>query len=387
MLDHTGQDWQPLADKGGFRLIVIPAFARPSEQEIDRKWRQTLKASALGQLESVHLNSFDPTEAALVAAAQALCAENDLVIGHLMVHPLRAVAQMTGTAMATLAPFHTATPTSESPPFGLPDLGAWSYPLAWRLLRFGVNRVVLPRTNRLRRRMGLPPDRDTMTQSWVSDRLNLIATSPTLCPPHADWGSQHVMCGFPDRAPGPSGEPLPAELEAFLAAGQPPVYLTFGSMMALSAAHRLETAALLRDAVRLAGVRAIIQVPDAEPAELPSDPDCLIVPRAPYAAVFPRCALVVHHGGAGTTQTALRAGVPALIVAHIADQFFWGAHLAKLGAAAPPLKRYGLTARKLAKAIRAALSMSGARAAELGRAIAVEDGVRVAVEAIDRTFG
>jgi sterol 3beta-glucosyltransferase/vancomycin aglycone glucosyltransferase len=387
VLDHTGQDWTSAAAKGGFRLISIPSVDRPPEAEIDLQWRRMLAAGALRQLEKIYGDAFDLNEEAQLAAAQALCAESDLVVGHFLVHPLRAAAQLSGTPMATLVPVHTAIPTAEAGPFGLPDLGAWSYPLAWKLARFAIDRVVLPRVNRLRRRLGLPPDHDTLRQSWVSDRLNLIATSPSLCPPPVDWGSQHVMCGFLDRAAGPGSEPLPADIEAFIAAGAAPVYLTFGSMMALSDAYRRETAALLREAARLAGVRAIIQVPGADPAEFPSGPNCLIVPRAPYARVFPRCALVVHHGGAGTTQTALRAGVPALIVAHIADQFFWGAHLAKLGAAAPPLRRHGLTARKLAKAVRGALSMSGLRAAELGRAIAAEDGVRVAVDAIERTFG
>ena len=379
-LDKTGQDSSRFAEKGGFRLIPIPQAGPPSEIEADREWRRLLSAGPLRQLELIY-QAFDLDAEATLAAAQALCAENDVVLGHFMVHQLRAVAEKRGIPLATLVPIHTALPTAENGPFGLPDLGAWSHKPAWSLARFAIGRVVLPRVNSLRRRLGLAPDRDVLGQSWVSDRLNLITASPSLCPPPADWGRQHVMCGFVDRGVEPGLEPVPAEIEAFLAAGPPPVYLTFGSMMSLSEPYCRETAILLRDAVRLAGVRAIVQIPDAE---FSSDSECLVVGRSPYAQVFPRCSLVVHHGGAGTTQTALRAGVPALIVAHIADQFFWGAHLAKLGAAAPPLKRKGLTARKLAEAIRRAVTMPGTRAAELGRAIAAEDGVKVAVEAIGR---
>lgn len=308
------------------------------EAEADRRWRHLLAANPVRQLELI-CQAFDPDVEALLGAAHALCAENDLVIGHFMVHPLCAVAQAGGTPLATLAPVHYVVPTAEAAPFGAPDLGAWSYPLTWKLTQFMVNRTVLPRINALRRRLGLPPDRDVLTQSWASDRLNLIGASPALCPPPSDWGRQHVMCGFLNPASLKDPEPLAPDLEAFLAAGEPPVCLTFGSMMSLSAAHRRETAALLREAAKRAGVRAILQIPDEDPADFAAGPDIFVIDRAPHESLFPRCALIVHHGGAGTTQTALRAGRPALIVAHLGDQFFWGAHLAKLGAAAPSVNR------------------------------------------------
>jgi sterol 3beta-glucosyltransferase/vancomycin aglycone glucosyltransferase len=345
LLDHTGQDWTSFAERDGYRLISIPSVERPPEAEMDAMWRRMLAAGPLRQMDIMFRDAFDLNLEAMIETARRLCAANDLVIGHFLVHPLRAAAQAAGVPMATMTPVSYIVPTAERPPYGVPDLGRWSYPLFWRLGSFVINRVVLRRVNEVRSRFGLPPDRDAIAQSWVADRLNLIAASPVLCPPPGDWGANHVMCGFLDRPVGSANEPVPAEIEAFLDAGVPPVYLTFGSMMTLSDAYRRETAALLREAVRLAGVRAIIQVPGIDETE----GDCLIVSRSPYASVFPRCALVVHHGGAGTTQTALKAGVPALVVAHIADQFFWGAHLAKLGVAAPPLKRRGLTAKTLAK--------------------------------------
>jgi UDP:flavonoid glycosyltransferase YjiC (YdhE family) len=61
--------------------------------------------------------------------------------------------------------------------------------------------------------------------------------------------------------------------------------------------------------------------------------------------------MVVHHGGAGTTQSALLAGRPTIIVAHVSDQFFWGAELERLGVAGKTLKRKGLNSRKLAAGI------------------------------------
>jgi hypothetical protein len=59
----------------------------------------------------------------------------------------------------------------------LPDLGRWSYPLGWRLVRMMVNRIFLPRINALRTTEGLRPDSDVMTQTWAAERLNLIGVS------------------------------------------------------------------------------------------------------------------------------------------------------------------------------------------------------------------
>ena len=52
----------------------------------------------------------------------------------------------------------------------------------------------------------------------------------------------------------------------------------------------------------------------------------MIVSRTPHAQVFPQCAAVVHHCGAGTTHTTLKAGVPSVPVPHVSDQFQWAAN-------------------------------------------------------------
>jgi UDP:flavonoid glycosyltransferase YjiC (YdhE family) len=119
-----------------------------------------------------------------------------------------------------------------------------------------------------------------------------------------------------------------------------------------------------------------------------TDDQVFKVKRAPYVSVFPRCAAIVHHGGAGTTQSSLLAGRPSIVVAHMADQFFWGDELKRLGAGGKTLSRNGLSARKLAKGIEKVLGDSGMaeRAASLGQQIARENGVANAVRLIQETF-
>jgi sterol 3beta-glucosyltransferase len=82
-----------------------------------------------------------------------------------------------------------------------------------------------------------------------------------------------------------------------------------------------------------------------------SDPNVLVVGPTPHAKVFPRCAAVVHHGGAGTLHQALRAGVPQIPVPHLLDQFFWSEQLERAGLSPGKLSRTRLSPKALAKAL------------------------------------
>ncbi len=111
-----------------------------------------------------------------------------------------------------------------------------------------------------------------------------------------------------------------------------------------------------------------------------------LLDAAPHARLFPRMAAVVHHGGAGTTGEGLRAGVPTLIVPHMADQPFWGSRVAALGVGPAPIPRNRLTPERLANAMRQAATdpvMRG-RAVALGQRIRAQDGVGTAVALIER---
>jgi len=248
-----------------------------------------------------------------------------------------------------------------------------------------LNRICLPRVNALRARQGLAPDHDVVTQSWTSQWLNLVAVSPVLCERPADWGAHHQVCGFLNLALEQRVEQVPPGLEEFLRAGEPAVYFTFGSMMPADLEYLREVARIWFSAVRRAECRAVFQLPWDDLCAFEQDERVFKVQRAPHGAVFPKCAMVVHHGGAGTSQSSLLAGRPAVIVAHVGDQLYWGSELRRLGVAGRLLNRRNLSAAELARAIvevRNCPQMAG-RAALLGRAMAAEDGVEVAVGAIE----
>ena len=111
-----------------------------------------------------------------------------------------------------------------------------------------------------------------------------------------------------------------------------------------------------------------------------------VLERVPHDWLFPRCAAVVHHGGAGTTAAALRSGVPSIVVPFFADQPFWANRVAKAGVGPTPVPRGKLTASNLAQAISQAVTDKAMqqKAAALAAAIEAEQGTQQAVALVEK---
>ncbi len=319
----------------------------------------------------------------LLEAAKTLCAENDLVVGHFFVYPLKVAARKAGCPYVLLFTTPLA-PSRHHPPMGVPEVFPGLNILWWTVFDTLLNRSWKPFMDRLYRREGVPPEPSVLFSIWRSPLLNLVSTSPALFPPPPDWKDRVHLCGFLNLPESSEDEPLPDGLERFVEAGPPPVYMTFGSMLRDDPEPR-EITALLVEACWLAGCRAVIQSNWAAAGDIPLHPDVFPVTRSPHRRVFPRCAAVVHHGGAGTTQAATRAGCPSIVVEHASDQPLWGAVLQRRGLAPRVLHRRTVTPVKLARAIRAVLrtpAMAG-RARAVGSRMAGEDGVARAVRLIE----
>jgi len=176
----------------------------------------------------------------------------------------------------------------------------------------------------------------------------------------------------------------PAALRDFLSAGAPPIYVGFGSMLTGDTASLTQ---LVLEAVRKSGHRAIIATGwgALQPAEMAPDDDLLFIDHAPHDWLFSRVSLAVHHGGAGTTAAAARAGLPQVVVPFVADQFFWAWRLRTIGLNPALLDRRTMTAANLAKAIsRADDERTRAAAQQLGMLMREEDGLANAIEALER---
>lgn len=385
--DNVGRNYSGLAKQFGYQLVAVPNPQMASAAQIARVWRQIIElGNPIKQAEVIMTHGFDPVMEPMYSAAKALCASNDAVVGHFFVFPLRVAAERAGVPVATVNIVHNCVPSSRICPPGLPNLGKWSYPLGWRLARMMVNRIFLPRVNALRVREGLRPDMDVMLQTWAADRLNLIAVSPQICHAPADWDARHQVCGFLNPPANLMTDDLPSGMNEFLSEGSAPVYFTFGSMMPNSLDYIREIVAIWIQAIRHVGCRAIVQIPWEDLSAFETDARVFKVTRAPYNKVFPTCSMVIHHGGAGTTQSALIAGRPSIVVAHVSDQFFWGAELERLHVAGKTLKRKSLDAKQLATGIAQVLASPEMtiRAAALGKMMGKEDGVAIAIELIEK---
>lgn len=212
------------------------------------------------------------------------------------------------------------------------------------------------------------------------ERPTLYGFSRHVVPRPPDWGDHIHLTGYWFLDEGGDWQP-PPDLLAFLERRPRPIYVGFGSMIprdpaAFTRTVRRALALGGRPAVALTGWGAL------EPGAF--GPDVYPVEHVPHDWLFPRVAAVVHHGGAGTTAAGLRASAPTVVVPFFADQNFWAARVAALGAGPEPLPLRKLSAPRLAAAILEATGDASIRdqAAATGRRLRAEDGVHNAVSAL-----
>lgn len=153
----------------------------------------------------------------------------------------------------------------------------------------------------------------------------LYGCSSALVPRPADWPENAELCGAWHLPPPTDWQP-PESLAQYLSAGEPPVYIGFGSMAGF------DRAKLLGVLVDAAGLRRVLFYPGWSGVDLSQLPrNFYVLPDTPHDWLFPRTSLIVHHGGAGTTHAAARAGLPSVVVPFAGDQFFWAGRIERAG--------------------------------------------------------
>ncbi|MFF3849097.1 glycosyltransferase [Streptomyces sp. NPDC002328] len=261
----------------------------------------------------------------------------------------------------------------------------------WDLDAQNIDALFGEALNTNRAAIGLPPVAGV--RDYVIGDRPWLATDPVLDPWQGAPDLDVVQTGawiLPDQ------RPLSDELLAFLEAGEPPVYVGFGSMPMNGAA---DVAQLAVDAVRAQGRRVVVargwaglnltdRPDDGRSNDGPGDRfrDCLFVGEVNQQALFGRVAAVVHHGGAGTTTTAARAGAPQVVVPQAADQPYWAARVADLGigaAHAGPTPTF----ESLSAALRTALAPETRVRAKAVAGAVLTDGARVAAELLLESIG
>ena len=206
-----------------------------------------------------------------------------------------------------------------------------------------------------------------------------LAADPILAPAFPLTGMDVVQTGawmLSDETP------LPDELEKFLASGEPPIYLGFGSMRAAD-----QTGHVLIEATRSLGLRSILSQGWAGLTPNEAGDDVLSLPDVNHGALFPRVAAIVHHGGAGTIHAAARAGTPQVTIPHNYDQFYWAHRVQELGVGVSGPLRDDINVENVAYALREALQPNvKTRAQEVAGRIE-PNGARLAAERLVSEFG
>ena len=207
--------------------------------------------------------------------------------------------------------------------------------------------------------------------------LDLVAASPAVLASAPSVAPHTVITGH--WLGPPNGVPLDAEIARFLSARPgPAVFVTFGTIP--DEVGRLQLAI---EACRRIGVRVVAQ--GRAPAAGGGDDVLVVARRLDYASVLPAFAGMLHHGGAGTTHEACRAGTPQLCIPHFGDQYFWAREISRRGLGPPALPHVQLALPPLVDRLRALVTTPAyrERSAQLASTVAAEDGVPIAVAAIE----
>ncbi|MCT9078851.1 glycosyltransferase [Streptomyces fulvoviolaceus] len=276
-----------------------------------------------------------PQRAAAMVAAQyeavAAAAEGcDAVVATGLVPAVagaRSVAEELGVHFVYVTYFPTMLPSPHHAPYPLPlhplPPGTTDNRELWELNAHSFNALYGPGINAHRMRIGQPTV-DDIRGHVFTDRP-WLAADPVLGPWQEPADLDVVQTGawiLPDE------RPLADELVAFLEAGEPPVYVGFGSMPMHGSTDVAQVAV---DAVRAQGRRVVVGRGWADLGLTDDQDDCFVVGEVNQQALFGRVAAVVHHGGAGTTTTAAGAGAPQVVVPQLVDQPYWADRVAELG--------------------------------------------------------
>ena len=313
------------------------------------------------------------------------CQDADLII-HTFTHAVGAhtLARQKNIPDIHIQTFPMFTPTGDYPNITLPDLRLHSLnrvshrlaaKITWWTSQLGFEQV--------RRRAAIPKQK--LYWPFEDDSVRrrtpiLCAWSPSVLPASSDWSARVHVTGYYFFPACPSYQP-PTELQSFLGSGQLPVCITFGSMVNRDA-KRIDH--IVREALAQTRNRGII-LSGWGGVNNPSSNDLLYLEEAPHDWLLPRCKLVIHHGGAGTTSAGLRAGIPNIVVPFTADQPFWGRRVHAVAAGPAPILVKELSIEKLTQTIAEAESdSSGERAKVIGQKIRAEDGVGDAVRWIEK---
>lgn len=329
-----------------------------------------------------------PVAIQMAEDALEACREADALICLAVFAPFgKSIAEIRNIPLIHIEPT-PLLPTGDFPAPGWPvqrDLGRLLNRLSGSIMLQMIWQWYSPSVNEFRKRCSLRPIHYAGLHESLRSSPLLGAYSPEVVPHPPDWSDRVHITGYwfpPEQSAWQPSE----ELQGFLDRGEPPVYVGFGSMGGRSPE---DLAVIVLRALAQNGQRGLLLTGWGGMNVMNVPDHVFVLNTAPHHWLFPRMAAVVHHGGAGTTAEGMRAGVPAVVLPFIMDQYFWGNRVNALGIGPDPIPAQKLTVDKLSAAIHTATTdpKIRARANALGEAIRAEDGVANAVKIIQQYLG
>ena len=310
-IESLGMPVTPIGPELRWTGKANPMAARPTPPTPEQR-RQMMAGTVATQFETI------------MAAAQGC----DVIVGATALQVAApSVAEKLGLPYFFAAFCPAVLPSAQHAPPVLALLGdrpaaaAADYSALWVQDAQRWNDMWAPLLNPHREKLGLAPVSDV--RSYIVTRQPWLAADPTLGP----WPDPADQAVFQTGAwILPDARPLSPELEAFLYAGEPPVYFGFGSISAPQGLSQV-----MVESARALGRRAIVSRGWADLSLLDDGPDCLAIDEVNQQVLFKRVAAVVHHGGAGITTAAARAGAPQVVIPQHYDQHYWAQRVQQLG--------------------------------------------------------
>jgi UDP:flavonoid glycosyltransferase YjiC (YdhE family) len=254
----------------------------------------------------------------------------------------------------------------------------WMNRLLWFMQNFFLGGIIDGYVNKSRKKIKLGIIKN-FTKKLVHN--SILAADPLLVPMPSDIKDKYTQTGYfflDDQ------DELDNKLEQFIKDGTPPIYLGFGSMPDTNPS---KTSAIIHQLIRSNKYRFIISKGWAKLTSGEKLQNTYFVDNVPHAKLFPEMAVIIHHGGAGTTHTAARAGVPQIIVPHASDQYYYGNRIFKLKIGSKPIYRSRLTGNKLIAAIDEVMANTEIQnnAKEFGKHLADQNGIYEMINIYSRT--
>lgn len=285
--------------------------------------------------------------------------------------------------------FAPLTPSRTIPPFFLKKIirlpGVVNLAV-WKLLRLVMWRFVAKSFSACRASLGLNDWR--WSGPWADKRNDarkiLYAFSPHLVPRPAEWPEESIKITGSWEGAVTSTQTVSPALERFIAEGEAPIYIGFGSMVSSDPVGLTQK---IITVLRNMGVRAVIMRGSgalvAEMIAAATLPGVICVDHVSHAWLFPKVKTVFHHGGGGTVAAAARAGTPQVIMPFIYDQFYWAWQLENLGVSGGSLSLKRVDEADIETALIKSFSAEVVeRAKRLRQQVGQENGVETTIDTL-----